>query len=498
MKIKKSMLRAAILLYLAVPVFIWLFGWLKMIFAVPLAAALAVALAAACRAKAAGGEVIVIGKGALIAVAVMALFFTWISGIGGYYYQSADYNWRNAMLRDLIAYDWPVRYDYGACFVYYFALFLPAALAGKLIAWRAAYLMLYLWCAFGLTLLAVWLCGRFGIEKTKKAALLFGAVMLFSGLDIVGVLLRSILLPTEPTGLSHIEWWAYNVQYSSMLTQYMWVFNQALPVWLITSLFEAEDGCRYYGLLVILTALYSPYALFGLAPLMLVKLCVFIKEKSLRKVLNNIFCFGNILCVFAVFPAEYLFLSSNNSAVETGVSWFGGVLLQKPAFVILFCAFIILEFLVYWLPLFRERCREPLYWALLAEAMLLPFFRQGHSIDLSMRGAIPAMFILMLYVFDAIAADRVCLSKKNKAGDACSLRAKKRLAALLVCLCIGLATPVTEQIRAVSSMANAHTLCLKADVIYTFGVRNPDYAIDVLMYYEGSPSLFWQYLARGR
>ena len=49
-------------------------------------------------------------KGVFIITIAMSLVWCYFSGMGGFWYQSDDYHWRNAIFRDLINYDWPVYY----------------------------------------------------------------------------------------------------------------------------------------------------------------------------------------------------------------------------------------------------------------------------------------------------------------------------------------------------------------------------------------------------
>jgi hypothetical protein len=85
-------------------------------------------------------------KNYYLTVTIILLLWNIFSGIGSFSYQNNDFNVRNAVLRDLINYDWPVVYDFSnvesdikevigdgqAGFVYYYAYWLPSALFGKI------------------------------------------------------------------------------------------------------------------------------------------------------------------------------------------------------------------------------------------------------------------------------------------------------------------------------------------------------------------------------
>ena len=72
-----------------------------------------------------------IGRGTALGLLALAAGWCFFAGIGYFYYQSFDYHFRNAVFRDLISYDWPVFYDKADTpLVYYMGFWLvPAALA---------------------------------------------------------------------------------------------------------------------------------------------------------------------------------------------------------------------------------------------------------------------------------------------------------------------------------------------------------------------------------
>ena len=97
-------------------------------------------------------------KWIFILLIVIAAIWVWQSGIGGFWAQSKDYPWRNAIYRDIVLRDWPVYYKlYDSALVYYIAFWLPPALIGKLalllgandvVAFQAASVAIYIWSLF--------------------------------------------------------------------------------------------------------------------------------------------------------------------------------------------------------------------------------------------------------------------------------------------------------------------------------------------------------------
>ncbi len=159
--------------------------------------------------------------------------WVFLSGVGGYAFQNWDHHWRNAVLHDLITYNWPVVYSSPekgpiTMLVYYVGYWLPAALAGKIFGWQAANFVLFLWTWLGVFLVISHLSLKLKTTALKAALLL----IFFSGMDALGVLLFANEYPTLWPPIQHLEIWSGNLQYSSFTTQLFWVFNQVIPAWL--------------------------------------------------------------------------------------------------------------------------------------------------------------------------------------------------------------------------------------------------------------------------
>jgi len=56
-------------------------------------------------------QILLDNKGKLIPMFLILVFLIFYSGIGSYTFQNNDHLYRNAMFRDLVKYEWPVRYE---------------------------------------------------------------------------------------------------------------------------------------------------------------------------------------------------------------------------------------------------------------------------------------------------------------------------------------------------------------------------------------------------
>jgi uncharacterized membrane protein len=96
-------------LYLALPFIIFCMGWLRLAAALPVVLVMLWALGVLWKSTASTDNLI--STRVAILVVVLTGLWVFLSGVGGYAFQNWDHNWRNAVLRDLITYHWPVVYS---------------------------------------------------------------------------------------------------------------------------------------------------------------------------------------------------------------------------------------------------------------------------------------------------------------------------------------------------------------------------------------------------
>ena len=132
-------------LYMLLPIFIFYLGWLKPIFAMPTIVLIGSGLFFLLKSEYKEKEFIEIHVASLVLIFLIIGIWVYLSGVGGFWPQMQDWHWRNAILRDLIEYTWPVIYPKtGNALVYYYNYFLPSALFGKIFGWQAANVFLSL------------------------------------------------------------------------------------------------------------------------------------------------------------------------------------------------------------------------------------------------------------------------------------------------------------------------------------------------------------------
>ncbi len=120
-KIPYPWLYASIVLFLTIPLFMFFMGYLKLAVGIPLTLIFAGILlysVSDCLNDPDGHKlsapetILEVPVSYIIGFAVTALLISYVSGVGEYIYSLQDHEYRRAILRDLIDYDWPVIYNY--------------------------------------------------------------------------------------------------------------------------------------------------------------------------------------------------------------------------------------------------------------------------------------------------------------------------------------------------------------------------------------------------
>lgn len=410
-------------LYLAIPMFIFLFGWLKLPLAILFAGVLTAGLYFACR-HAPQMDISQLVKANLPKVAViviLAAVWVYMSGIGCFAYQNYDHMWRNAILEKLVSSEWPVivtetqgYFEHPVAFIYYFALWLPAACFGKVFGLEAAHVFLYCWCLIGVLLVFTLLLGC--CKRLSPWIIL--AFIFFSGLDAVGdFVMHNSANYLWFTG-NHLENWAYGFQMSSQTTQLFWVFNQAIPAWIITLLLLLQKDNRSLIFVYSFSFMTCTLPAIGMLPIIA---CIGIRrivqmydkskspKENCKPILLEICTFQNLGTGLLMTLISFLFLRSNS----TGGSGFRKT--DMETLLASYLIFVLLEFVVYYLAIYAHKKRDPLFWVTLVTLLIVPMISFGEHVDFVMRASIPALVVLFTMIMEAFEAYRTS-GKKIMAG----------------------------------------------------------------------------------
>lgn len=197
---KHAILEKVSLAYIFTPVILWVTGWLRLYYAIPLSLLLLwgayLSLRTAPRQEEQHPEEEAESRpytsrffrhAALLLIACLIVLSTgW--GIGA---KIGDFTKHEAFLRDLSEYEWPLCYanmgdnHQPGMLTAYLAFYLVPAFVGKLMGWAAAWYATLLWIVLGTYLTFAWISRCMG-KVVLWAMMLF---MFFGGLDIFGWLL---------------------------------------------------------------------------------------------------------------------------------------------------------------------------------------------------------------------------------------------------------------------------------------------------------------------
>lgn len=405
MKKQKNDIFVSILiyLYLALPTLIFFIGWLKWYWALAFGALTAVACVKGFSDSIKDKCLLLENIDINIFVKALLLIILWVylSGIGGYCYQNSDHGVRNALFRALVEYDWPVIAKNGDVgLVYYIGFWLPAACIGKVFGLEAGYAMQMIWAVLGIFIIYYLIC----VYRKKTDLWPIAFLVFFSGLDYVG----TWMLGEEGLDLrmaAHLEWWAIDLQFTSMTAQLFWVFNQAIPAWVATILVLTQKNCRNMLLILSLTMISSTIPFVGLIPIVIY---LFIKRLMVNKrSWKELFTFQNVIGVLVVGGCVFLYLIGNMTARMDGKSSTELVVKEPLAYLVKYLLFFSLEFGVYLYFVFKYKKKDLMVYLITIILMICPFIEVGENYDFCMRASIPSLFILMLMCMEVLEKIRI-------------------------------------------------------------------------------------------
>ena len=438
--VRRDVFFAVCAAYLTIPVVIFMLGYLRPLIGIPAAVLMAGCCVFSCIDFCKGPDRKLKDRSSdffgmkmpikyLIALFMVALITVFISGVGEYVYSMVDHVFRRAIFNDLISYKWPVIYDYSTQYnprvisvlgktqgttalVYYTTFWMPSALVGKLFGNAAGNIFLLIW-----TTLGVWLTlvgtAMFIRRISWAVPIIF---VTFSGLDVIPNIVQSV---THYEGFMAVEHWLPAFAYMSNFTQLSNVFNQCVPIWVLTVMLMLSSNVRSTGFIGSLSFAYSPWATIGMIPLALA--LAFRKElqpeKKPKVILSLLHPAGIISCAVMLGIFGPYYMVSTSASDESGFAWkfcrnFG-------EFLLFWVLLMVIELVPFVIVLWKREKKEPLFIASVITLALIPVYKISYFNDFSMRASLPALFVISVQ-FTALLA-------KMFADDKQRVRKAKRL-----------------------------------------------------------------------
>ncbi len=452
------LLHRCAILYLTVPVLIWLVGWFEWWFGVPAALLVGLALAPALR----GGWRPQRPSAAALGIVALGFACTMLTAHGGVF-DGQNFDWpdRRALLLDLSRHPWPVYVRDGladylpwgggervALLRYYLAWYMVPGLAGRLFGPGALNWAVPLWTAAGLALVLLLFARGLG---GRRAVLAAGMCVLFGGMDALRVLLthgpeyfnfRLDRLGWPGVDVDYQEgMWigeklAFYVPFFDALRSGTDILAAAMYLLLIVRLRRDPRFVAVSGVVLAGAVFWSVYVAIGLLPFVAVLLW------ENRQRVAALASWSN-LCL-AVPLAGLLVLYLASGALDFGHGWLGeGETWRR----LLRWArrFYLAEFLtlVLFLLLFAPRLvRNPFFFPMLATLLLLPMYYFGGQHSTS-KCSLPALVLLSWFCARSLL---VPATASTGIGERASglRRACRRVgfAGVVCCLAIGAAAPL--------------------------------------------------------
>jgi len=437
-------------LYLLIPFLAFSLGFIKLVYSIPMVLLLIWVTKKYWINSKEDSEFSFESKKDLLIGAGILFLLVVLSGIGGFAFQNPDFHVRNAIFRDLVTMKWPVIYShvgqpasssYG--FTYYLGYWLPSALFGKLLGWKAANFVLFIWTLIGVHIAACLLMKKTKLSFIKSTLLL----IFFSGMDFAGVLatrsIHSNIYPNIWPPIQHLEWWAPGMQFSSFTTQFFWVFNQAIPAWISVLITINLNSKKAIFLIFALCFFLSPISATGLLVItMLVTLTYgnrqdrlnnYIKKIGLNRFskivlreIREIITIENVLGGGLILITSLIFFYSSSSDMPRKIS----AIKIENLFIFIF--FSLFEWLILWLAISNQYKKKPLFYLVGVFLLVAPSIRLSGSDVIAKRATTPMLLMLLVWCSDYLRLEK-----------------GRRRVIVIILLLLGSLTPIFEINRSI-------------------------------------------------
>lgn len=384
-------LRSFSVAYLLVPNLIFVLGWFRGTFSIPIVLCLCCLIFRQIR-FAEKNESYHISAADLLILLAAASFWTFCTGMGGLSYQIADYWIHNAKFYDLYKNPWPTYFpEKGKYACYYFGYFMVPAAISKLLGHLSIGALL-LWSVLGLWLSVAWL--YILLRKQKSLILLF----LFLG--GTGHLAKVLFYQVFTQYSFHIA--TFYSEIWALYDQSLWVTNQIIPIILVCSIivYDAFVRDRFEESFFPVTLTFL-WAIFPSIIFVVLLAILFIGKYH-----SNVKAFFTpqklVPLIFAglAFLPTFIFLRASESVPINGFIW-----QFEPVNEILaeYAVGVLLDLILLFLIVRELRQADQLVpgWfvnAVFVLFLIMSLYRIGHWNDWFVRGYNPLLFIILLTI----------------------------------------------------------------------------------------------------
>lgn len=346
----------------------------------------------------------------IITLLLIVGIWVFISGAGGWGFQSPDLSKHSSIYKDIIENGTPTSYQYKDKTIYlsaYLAYYIPIPLLFGRLSWPVMMLLITIWTFIGALLGVIWFCIL--AESFSFWIILF--FIFVGGLDVAGLIynygfskafgiISTKFFETIPFFAIKIDL-KMQLLYQTNTHSLFWGPQHALPCWLATGLFSYEwtkqKNIRNSPIYLALLPFWSPFMLLGLAP--------FIVFQLYKDGIKKYFSIQNILLI-PVFAVIVWFVNS----VPVG-NLEKGLIFYKPERLLnyldeiwAYVFFILFEVMVWIIPIYfilkknQEKQKVFLLLFICIILTIIPLYKLGKWNDFVQRVSMPSLFILWYLV----------------------------------------------------------------------------------------------------
>ncbi len=520
MKLDGRSLKIQAILYMYIPVMIFLVGFTKWYFALPTGAILIVCLIFFIR----DNDLYKHGKDsntgsdgereydpdefmepgdercedvsvspAVFAVVIAAIVGVCIvTGIGGVFPQAGDWEKHNAVLRDLMQRSWPVYYKLNdaSMLTYYLGQYLVPAIAGKLTgSFDVANAVMGAYCIYGLLLVYLLLIRLTKADNWKKQLTAVVVMLFFCGALCVVQMILKLVYTDSMYSLGSYHWVLVDgimIQYRSNLVMIRWVLPQIIVPWMATMIYmEKIRRAEYYVLILLPSLLFGSFSFAALAVIaVLTAGALLLNQKlTIRQILSPL----NILPAISLGTILFFYFLGNLQVDKPVSSGFRFEIydLKHITVYLVFCLFM---FGIYAICVYDRNKKDPLFYVNTLILLILPWFRMGLCNDVVMSGSISSLFILMIMVLELLFDGR----------NSTYLGICKGI--VIVMLMLGMTYPICEMRDNIKYNSEGMNTASSYPSMEIFTKRGDSEISEDLMYnyytYDMDGKIFCEYIAR--
>lgn len=492
MNLKSKNLILLNLLYCYIPLMLFLLGWVKIWIAIPACLGLFYFLYKFF-VNTENNDIMTLNR--IVITSGLFIFFAIClsAGMGNWWPQVFDYEKHNAVLQDLVRFDWPVIYDKydKALLTYYIGHYLPPALVGKIFgSVRFGDYLMGLWGYLGVILVSINVMVLVQAKNWKKQLLTLVGFLLFSGMlyplqYILNIFFSDVLVyPNSDVSslgcLSTLYIDGLHLEYRSIFTDIQWAHQQSIIPWLCCStLMMQKNNYSNYALLVLPAFISGTWSFLGIVFIAFVLILGKLIH-SQENVWKQIFSGSNIFCIFIPGFIFFFYFIGNmivGNTTSNGSEFALDLSVQHLIYKILFALFM---FGLYAILIGKYYRKDLLFWAICIELTVIPMFSGG---DFVMCTSIPSLFILYVLIIRYLFTD--------------FLQERVRKIILIVCLIIGARNPLIQIRKA--AIHDPYDHFKEESLLECTNLDNPEIGNAMkYQYYTYNPdnTIFYKYIMR--